>query len=77
MTPSMYVVRSAHICQSLREWAGVVGGMARTGSTGMIEERSEELGRKAALVCLCVCVCVFRTPAATEKPNTQYLLWKN
>lgn len=56
MTPSKYVVRSAHICQSLREWAGVVGGIARTGSTGKIEERSEEPERKG--VCVRVCVCL-------------------
>lgn len=53
MTPSMYVVCSAHICQGLRGWALAVGGTAGTGSTRKMEERSRELERKG------VCVCVF------------------
>lgn len=67
----MYVVCSAHICQGLRGWAGAVGGIVGTGGTRKTEERSGELKRKG------VCVCFFRTPAATEKPNTLCLLRKN
>lgn len=70
MTPSMYVVCSAHICQGLRGWAGAVGG--RDG--GYKEDGGE---KRRELKKGCVCVCVFRPPAVTEKPNTLYLLWKN
>lgn len=69
MTPSMYVVCSEHICQSLRGWARAVGGIVGAASTRTTEERSGEHKRKG--------VCFFRIPAATEKPNTPYLLWKN
>lgn len=75
MTPSMYVVCSEHICQSLRGWARAVGGMAGTGSTRKTEERSRELHRKSVeLRAFVMCV---RTPAVTAKLNTLYLLWKN
>lgn len=50
MTPSMYVVCSAHICQGLRGWAVMVGGIAGTGSTRKTEERSGELQRKGVCV---------------------------
>ena len=74
MTPSMYVVCSAHICQGLRGWAGAEGG------DGWYWKHKEDGGEKQGervCVCVCACVCFFRTPAATEKPNTPYLLWKN
>ena len=71
MTPSMYVVCSAHICQGLRGWAGAEGGAAGYKEDGGEKRRAQER------VCVCVCVCFLRTPAVTENPNTLYLLWKN
>lgn len=51
MTPSMYVVCSAHICQGLRGWEGAAGGLAVLRKA---EGRSGELER----VCVCVFICV-------------------
>lgn len=74
MTPSMYVVCSAHICQGLRGWEGAAGGLA---ALRKAEGRSGELESVCLCVCWCVGVILYRTPAVTEKPNTLYLLWKN
>lgn len=50
MTPSMYVVCSAHICQGLRGWAGGGGRDSRTWThkeDGGKKEKAQEKG--------CVC----------------------
>lgn len=68
VTPSMYVVCSAHICQGLRGWAEAVGGILEAQGR---RRKEAETSRER------VCVSFFRTPGVTEKPNTPYLLWKN
>lgn len=67
MTPSMYVVCSAHICQGLRGWAGAGG---RDGGHCKHKEDAQGLRER-------VCVCFCKTPAGAGKLNTLYLLWEN
>lgn len=52
MTPSMYVVCSAHICQGLRGWEGAAGGLAVLRKA---EGRSGELERECVCVYMCWC----------------------
>lgn len=66
MTPSMYVVCSAHICQGLRGWAGVEGGDG--GYWKHKEDGREKNGERVCVsVCVCACVCVSSGPLLRQR----------